>query len=254
MTENHLPLVSIIMPSFNSARFIGEAINSVQKQTYTNWELLIVDDRSTDGTDNVVKQLATSDPRIRFILTDSRLGIPQSRNLAMRRAQGRFIAFLDSDDMWLPDKLAVQVQCMVSGGYAFTYTSYRRISQDGQLTGRLLTAPQKITYHKLLYQNVVGALTVMVDHEQVGAIEMANEKAEDFLTWLAILKKGHSVYGIQQDLARYRVVGKSDSRNKFLAALWVWRVYRKTERLGLLRSMWCFANYFARSLIKYSSF
>lgn len=248
------PLVSVIMPAFNSARFIMQAIDSLRAQTYANWELIVVDDKSTDGTIEIIEREVKRDQRVRLICAETKLGAAGARNLAIREATGRFIAFLDSDDLWLPNKLQIQVNAMLAGGYAVTYGRYRRISENSLRVGHLLRVPEKISYQTLLCQNIVGTLTVMIDRTQIPTIEMRSERHEDFILWLELLKKGYSFYGIQQDLARYRVVNTSVSHNKLRAASWVWRIYRHIEGLNLVQSVWYFSNYFLRSSIRYSRF
>ena len=166
-----MELVSIIMPAYNSARFIGEAINSVLAQTYTNWELLIVDDCSKDSTAEIVA--AFSDPRIHYQRNVNNMGAAETRNQALKRAQGRYIAFLDSDDLWEPEKLEKQIAFMEKNGYAFTFSDYRIMKENGTWTGKILHMPASLSYHQYLRNTAIGCLTVVIDRLKTGDFLMS---------------------------------------------------------------------------------
>lgn len=242
MNEN--PLISVITPTFNSAPYIQSTIQSVKNQTYTNWEMVVVDDCSEDNTREILEQEAAADPRIKLHWLKENSGAAVARNTALREARADFIAFLDADDQWLPEKLAKQLKYMQDNDLAFTYTQYSIMDQNGQDTGKVVEIPQSIDYHGLLKNTIIGFLTVMVNREKTGEIQMPNIRTrQDFALELAILKRGITAYGLQETLSRYRVVKGSISSNKIKTAKRNWQVYRKIEKLGLAYSMWCFVNY-----------
>ena len=182
-------LVSIIMPSYNTAKFISETIDSVLTQTYTNWELIIVDDCSTDNTDEVVKSFL-SDDRIKYIKNEKNSGAAFSRNRALREAKGKWIAFLDSDDLWLPEKLEKQISFMKKNDYHFSYTNYIEIDENSEANGRRVTGPKKISRHGMYNYCWMGCLTVMYNAETVGLIQIADiKKNNDYAMWLKACKK-----------------------------------------------------------------
>lgn len=245
------PLISVITPTYNAERFIKETIESVQEQTYDNWEMIIVDDASKDQTRQIVKQYCEKDARIQLIQLEKNSGSAVARNTAMDHAKGRFIAFLDSDDLWLPEKLDKQIKFMLENNVAFSYTRYRRMREDGQLTNGLSKVKQTIEYEELMKQCIIGCLTVMLDMDKIGEERMVNIRTrQDFVFWLTIMKKGIPAYGIDEVLAHYRLVENSISSNKLKAAKRNWEVYYKIENQGLLKSLWYFLNYSVRSVLQ----
>jgi teichuronic acid biosynthesis glycosyltransferase TuaG len=249
-----MPLVSIITPSWNVERLIGETILSVQAQTLGDWELLIADDCSTDNTPAVIESYAAKDARVKLIRQPRNGGPALARQAAIEQAQGRFIAFLDSDDLWLPAKLERQVAFARQHRAALSFTAFRRINEDGSTTGRLIAVPDSLTYDQLLKNTSIATLTALVDRDIAGNIAMKNEGYDDFCLWLSILKPGHVGWGLNEDLARYRVRGVSVSSRRGRAAGWVWHIYRNVERLSLLKSVWCFAHWAARAWLKRRQF
>jgi len=249
-----MPLVSIITPSWNVDRLIGETIASVQAQTFADWELLIADDCSTDSTAAVIESHAASDPRIKLIRQPRNGGPALARQAAIEQAQGRFIAFLDSDDLWLPTKLERQIAFAREHRAALSFTAFRRINEDGSVTGRLISVPASLTYDQLLRNTAIATLTALVDRDIAGPIAMKNEGYDDFCLWLSILKPGHVAWGLNEDLARYRVRGVSVSSRPLRSAGWVWHIYRNVERLSLVKSAWCFAHWGARAWLKRREF
>jgi teichuronic acid biosynthesis glycosyltransferase TuaG len=249
------PLVSVVTPAFKAERFIAETVASVQAQTMGNWEMLAVDDRSPDGTWQVLQALARDEPRLRPFRNPSNLGPAGSRNVALENARGRFVAFLDSDDLWLPDKLERQLAFMRETGAALTYGAFRRIDETGRRVGRLIEVPERITYAQLLGNTCIATLTVVVDRERAGDFRMPDVGYDDFAAWLSILRRdGRPARGLNEDLARYRVVGGSVSSRPRRSAAWVWDIYRNVEGLGLLRSGWHLANYGYRAWRKRRDF
>ena len=244
------PLVSVITAAFNAESFIAETVASVQAQSLTDWEMLIADDASTDRTAEIVRALAANDPRVRLIPLEQNGGVARARNAALAAARGRFIAFLDSDDLWLPQKLERQIAFMAAQDAAVSYTAFRRINEDGSRLGRLVEVPPRLTYAQLLKNTAIATLTGMVDTAKTGPIRMTEARRDDFILWLSILKRGFTAHGLQEDLARYRVVTGSLSSKPERSAAWTWSVYRRTEKLGLLRAAWCMAHYGVRAILK----
>ena len=219
-------LVSIIMPSYNTAEYIADSIKSVLKQTYENWELIIVDDCSTDGTDEVVKKF--SDKRIRYYKNKKNSGAAVSRNRALKLAQGRWIAFLDSDDLWSSKKLETQIDFMKFNGYYFSYTNYDEIDMNGNRTGIRVTGPKKITKVGMFNYCWPGCLTVMYDAERVGLIQIADiKKNNDYAMWLKVCKKA-DCYLLDRCLSLYRKgrTGSVSSHSRKTMIGWHYKFYR----------------------------
>lgn len=247
-------LVSIVTPAWRAARFVGETISSVQAQDHAQWEMFVVDDCSPDDTVAVVAHFAERDPRIRLIRQPRNGGPAAARNAALDAATGRYLAFLDSDDLWLPTKLSAQLAFMREQRIALSYTEFRRISEDGSRTGDRVRVPDSLTYRQLLCNTSIATSTVMIDRTLAGEFRMKKTYYDDFTAWLEILRRGHVARGLHEDLMRYRVVGKSISRNKLRSAAMVWRAYREVEGLGVIDSSWCFLNYAVRGSLKYRRF
>lgn len=238
------PLVTVITPTYNAERFIGQTIESVLMQSYENWEMIICDDCSTDGTVTIVEEYMKKDSRLKLIKLKENSGAAVTRNTAINEAKGRFIAFLDSDDMWLPQKLEKQVEFMLKKDIAFSFTAYEVINDDGSSTSKVVSVPKEVDYHYLLKNTIIGCLTVMLDREKLGIIQMPTYRTrQDFALWLSILKKGYKAYGLKECLAKYRKTAGSISRNKVKAAKQNWIIYREHEKLNLFYALWCFINY-----------
>ena len=196
-------LVSVIMPSYNTGRFIKETIESVLAQTYSNWELLIVDDCSSDHTDDVVGEFL-GDERIRYIKNELNSGAAVSRNRALKEARGKWIAFLDSDDLWHSEKLEKQIAFMEKNGYHFSYTNYVEVDRNSKPTGVRVTGPKKITKGGMYRYCWPGCLTVMYDADAIGLIQIEDiKKNNDYAMWLKVCKKANC-YLLDEDLASYR--------------------------------------------------
>ena len=206
-------LVSIITPSFNTAEFIADTIRCVQAQTYVNWEMIIVDDSSTDGTDEIVKPFLV-DSRIRYFKNEKNCGAAASRNRALRNAKGHWIAFLDSDDLWTPDKLEKQVAFMEENGYHFSYTNYSEIDDYGNPLGTLWTGPPQIGTVRMVMFNYMGCLTVMYDRDFVGLIQISDiKKRNDYAIWVKVVKRCPA-YLLNECLATYRVRSSGSIMNR----------------------------------------
>jgi teichuronic acid biosynthesis glycosyltransferase TuaG len=245
-----MPTVSIITPSWNVEGLVGATIESVQAQTFGDWELLIADDCSTDSTAAAIESYAQMDRRIKLIRRPRNGGPALARQAAIEQASGRFLAFLDSDDLWLPYKLERQVSFALEHRAALSFTAFRRINESGSMTGRLISVPASLTYGQLLKNTSIATLTALVDRDITGDIAMKNEPYDDFCLWLSILKPGHIAHGLNEDLARYRVRGVSVSSRPLRSAGWVWHIYRKVERLSPVESAWCFAHWSTRACLK----
>jgi teichuronic acid biosynthesis glycosyltransferase TuaG len=249
------PLISIITPAFKAAGVIRETVASVQAQTHSQWEMLIAEDCGPDETRDVVRELAQGDPRIILVEPDKNGGPAIARNHALARAKGRWIAFLDSDDMWMPDKLERQLAFHRANPDAvLTFTGFRRISDNGAREGGYISVPPTLTYCELLGNTAIATSTVLVDREKSGDFTMRKTYYDDFACWLALLKGGKIAKGLDEDLMRYRVMDASVSRDKRNSAWQVWLAYRNIEKLSLTASAWYFAQYAARALRKYRQF
>jgi glycosyltransferase involved in cell wall biosynthesis len=236
------------MPARNSARHLEQAIESVVRQTHRDWELIVVDDGSTDATWSILERLAARDARIRTLRLPHSAGPARARNLAIQLAAGRFIAFLDSDDVWLPAKLERQLDVMQRTGAVLSFTAYRKIDSHGNLGHSVIEVPPTVTYAELLKTNVIACLTAVYDALALGKMVMPEVRHEDYALWLAILRRtfgaaGTPVAGINEALACYRVHDSSVSHNKLKAAGMQWAVYRQVERLSLRRSLYYFLHY-----------
>jgi len=241
--HNEVPCISIITPSYNSLRFIGETIRSVQSQSYKNWEMLIVDDASTDHSAVKIKEMIEADSRIRLLSLEENMGAAKARNIAIKEARGRYIAFLDSDDIWLPNKLETQLLFMEGTNVAFSYTSYSLIDENSNALNKEVNVPEFVDYHYLVGNTIIGCLTVMLDREKIPCIEMPSVQPEDTALWLQLLYKGYEAKGIQQVLAKYRIVTNSVSRNKIRAAFRYWKLLRAQKPLNSLQTFFYFGKY-----------
>ena len=242
-------LVSIIMPSYNTAQYIVDSINSVLAQTYTNWELIIVDDCSTDQTEEIIK--AVGEERIRFFKNEKNSGAAVSRNYALRQAQGKWIAFLDSDDLWHPEKLEKQIGFMKEHGYHFSYTNYEEIDEASQPNGRVVTGPKRITKTGMYNYCWPGCLTVMYDAEYVGLIQIADiKKNNDYAMWLKACRRA-DCYLLDEVLAQYRRRGGSISRQGYVTLIkWHYKLFREAEGKGLALALILTARNLAFGVLK----
>ena len=231
-------LVSIVMPSYNTAKFITETIESVLDQTYPFWELIIVDDCSTDDTDRVVKPYL-ADTRIRYFKNIQNSGAAVSRNYALRESKGKWIAFLDSDDVWLPEKLEMQLEFMVKNDYHFSYTNYKEIDEKSTSLGISITGPKKITKQGMYNYCWMGCLTVMYDAEIVGLVQIEDiKKNNDYAMWLKVCRKA-DCYLLDEQLGMYRKRAGSISRHGIGTMIgWHYRMWRDAEKKNCFTSLW----------------
>lgn len=229
-------LVSIIMPSYNTEKYIAETIQSVIDQTYTNWELIIVDDCSNDNTDEVVSQF--DDARIKYIKNSVNSGAAVSRNMALKEASGKWIAFLDSDDLWMQDKLEKQLSFMKENNYHFSYTNYYEIDEDSIPLGRSVTGPKRITKRGMFNYCWMGCLTVMYDKDVVGLIQIEDiRKNNDYAMWLKVSRKTEC-YLLNEELGQYRKRTGSISNHRYMALVkWHYKLFREAEHENVLYSI-----------------
>ncbi len=247
--ENYLPLVSVIMPTFNCASFIGRSIESVLNQTFDNFELIIIDDLSTDSTKEVVLPYLV-DKRVLFLRNERNLGGAEARNRAIKQASGKYIAFLDSDDLWSEDKLEKQIKFMQETGAGFTYTGYSTMTEDSQVIDRI-EVPSKVNFDRMLKHNYIGCLTAIYDTRPFGKIYMPLvRKRQDFALWLELLKKFEFAYGLQENLGFYRVRASSLSSSKLDAFKFYWKILRTIAGQGILSSSYNIGCYLCIVLMK----
>lgn len=242
-------LVSIIMPVHNGAETIGKSIESVLAQTYEQWELIIIDDCSADETKKVVE--GYKDNRIRYLYLQQNCGVAGARNRGIHAATGRYIAFLDSDDLWMPEKVMEQLAFMREKKCGFSYTEYRQFVDTVDHIGHLISIHDCVDYQALLKGNEIGCLTVMLDRSIFPEIEMPAARHEDYITWLNLLRTGKKAYGIHKDLARYRKSSKSLTGNKWRSLKWTWDVYRKSQNLSRRESLKNMYYYIIKGLKKH---
>ena len=245
-------LVSIITPSYNSSKFISTTIESVLEQTYQNWEMIIVDDLSPDNSIAIVKKYLPKDNRIKFLKLEKNSGPAIARNYAIKEAKGRYIAFLDSDDLWHKDKLSKQITFMQKNDIALSYTGYYQIEENSGEIMDQVSIHQKVNYNELLKQNIIGCLTAIYDTKKIGKVYMPNIlRRQDFGLWLKILKKVPYAHGIDEPLAYYRIRSSSVSSNKILASKYNWKLYTGVEKLPLYKAIYYFGWYTYKSILKY---
>ena len=238
------PLVSVIMPCYNMAPFVSDSIKSVIAQTYPHWELLIVDDASTDETVNIIESFAQTDSRIKLAIKKQNSGISDTRNQCIQMAKGLFLAFLDADDIWHPEKLEKQLSFMIEKNVGFTYSTYDWIDEDGKVLNKFINTIGNLDYKTYLRNTIIGCSTVMVDKTITGYIVVPKFRtSEDTATWLNILKKGLLAYAIEESLVSYRIRRKSASSNKLKAAADLWKVYRQNEKLPFFEALYYFSCY-----------
>lgn len=249
IASHSLPLVSIIMPTFNAGSTIKDAIQSILNQTYKNWELIITDDCSSDNTLEILREYACADSRIKFIRNETNSGAGFSRNRSIDAAKGKYIAFLDADDLWLENKLSHQISFMEKNGYLFSFSSYQKFSKDGD--GGVVMAPSSVTYQQLLYGNVIGCLTAVYNAEVLGKKKMPLiRKRQDMGLWLTLLKECDAAYSLPDVLAKYRT-DTGMTQNKINTAKYQWEFYRTVVQLNFFKSSWYFCWYALNGLLKH---
>lgn len=243
---NKEELVSIIVPVYNSEKFIKNTIKTVEKQTYENWELLLVNDCSTDNSKKIIEEYEKKDKRIKLIDLEQNSGAAIARNTGIDRANGKYIAFLDSDDLWEKEKLEKQIKFIKNNNCVFSFTGYEFANEDGIGNGKVVTVPFKINYKQALKNTTIWTSTVIFDVEKLGKelIKMPNvRRGQDTATWWKVLKKGIVAYGLNESLSLYRRSNNTLSSNKIKALKRTWNLYRNVEHLSLFDSLYNFSWY-----------
>ena len=245
-------LSSIIVPVYNAERHLAETIACVRAQTCREWELLLVEDGSADGSLAEIRRCMeeTGDPRIRLICQPSNMGAARARNRGLAEARGRYIAYLDADDLWVPEKLEKELRFLRDRDAAFAFTGYEFADGQGRGTGKVVHVPETLSYRQALSNTTIFTTTVMFDTEKIPKeeLEMPRVKSEDTALWFRVLRNGYTAYGLNENLVKYRRSGKSLSSNKLEAVRRIWNLYRKSEGLGFWESAYHFCFWAVRAV------
>ncbi|MBQ9182023.1 MAG: glycosyltransferase family 2 protein [Bacilli bacterium] len=239
-------LVSIITPVYNCSKILPETIECVINQTYKNWEMILVDDCTPDNSAEIIKEYKKKDDRIKYFKLEKNSGAAVARNRALKEANGRFIAYLDADDLWAKEKLEKQINFMLEHNYAFTCTDYEKIDVNGKSLNKIVKIPTKVNYNLFLRNTIIQTVGVIVDTKITGkgVLVMPNiRRRQDAATWCQLLKSGYDCYECPYNLSYYRVVPNSLSSNKFKAIKMNWYWYRKIEKLPFFKTCYCFIGY-----------
>lgn len=240
-------LISIITPVYNSEKYIADTINSVLAQTYTNWEMLIADDCSSDNSAEIIKKY--TDSRIKYFRLETNSGAAIARNKALEKAKGNYIAFLDSDDAWKPEKLEKQLKFMMEKDVGFSFTGYEIIRDK---KNKIVEVPNTVNYDQFMKNTIIGTLTVMLSRKHVGEVRIVDVKKDhDSMTWAKLLRQGNIAYGLNESLAYYRKVEGSISNNKIKAAKNHWNNCRRIEKLSIPKCMYYFFFYVLNAIKKH---
>lgn len=239
------PIVSIVTPVYNSGKLIENTINSVRNQSYSQFEMILVDDCSTDNSREIIENITEIDNRIRYIRLEQNSGAAVARNTGIKAAKGRYIAFLDSDDVWKKEKLSRQIDFMEENNAAFTYTAFETITENSELIQEFVKVPEKLNYTQLLKNTAIACSTVVIDRDSVGDFQMPSvRKGQDTATWLKLLRESVSyAYGINEVLSSYRKVSGSISDDKLSALRRTWNTYRSIEKLPFFKAAYYFSWY-----------
>lgn len=239
-------LVSIIVPVYNSEKFLKDTIRTVKEQTYQNWELILVNDCSTDNSKDLIKKCVKEDIRIKLVNLKENSGAAIARNTGIAEAKGKYIAFLDADDLWNQEKLEKQIKFMEENKYEFTFTNYEFTDEKGNKTGKIVNVPKELTYKQALKNTTIFTSTVIFNVQELGKklIEMPNvRRGQDTATWWKVLKTGVIAHGLNESLSLYRRSNNTLSANKIKALKRTWNLYRNVEKLSLIRSFYYFCWY-----------
>lgn len=243
-------LVSILIPTFNAEKSIKAAVESVQKQTYENWEMILVDDASTDETVKIIADFAQKDSRIKHYQLQTNSGNGFARNIALEKASGKYIAFLDADDLWFPEKLEKQIQFLKANNLSFTFSFYDCIDDNGNNLNRRVQTPIPLTYKQLFFCNYVGNLTAIYDADFFGKIKLeSSQKRQDWRLWLTILKQIKTAEAVPESLAFYRIRKDSISSSKFKLIKHNFGVYREFHGYNLVFSVFLMMRFLFTQLI-----
>lgn len=237
-------LVSIITPVYNAERFIKETVQSIIEQKYEKFELLLIDDHSTDNSFEIISSFAEADSRIKVLQTPSNSGAAVARNIGLENARGQYVAFIDSDDKWKKNKLKEQIEAMKKNKYSFTYTNFEMVSETNELIKEKVGLPEKLDYRELLKNTAIACSTVVIDRSVFGDFRMPEvRKGQDTATWLMLLRDGETAHLVNKVLGSYRIVKGSISSNKFQALKRTWNTYRNLEKLPLHQAIYYFISY-----------
>ncbi|RDI56486.1 glycosyltransferase family 2 protein [Flavobacterium glaciei] len=243
-------LVSIITPSFNCERFIAKTILSVQNQSYLNWEMIIVDDCSSDQTVSIIKEIAKQDNRIQLFQLDANSGTGIARNFALAKARGKYIAFLDADDLWNPLKLELQIDFLKKNNLPFTFSFYECINEAGESLNRRIESPRNLSYRQLFFCNYIGNLTGIYDVNYFGKIAISSfRKRQDWIHWLTILKKIKTAQPVPESLALYRIRENSISASKYELLKHNFAVYKSFHGFNTILSILCMVGFLFTQLV-----
>lgn len=246
--------VSIITANYNGEKYIIDTIKSVLSQTHKNWEMIIIDDASSDNSCNIINNFCKKDKRIRFIKLEQNSGPAVTRNKGIELANGRYITFIDNDDLWHKNFLQTMVSFIEKNNITFAYASYERKNESLEKDFGTFIVPEKVSYYDILKSCPISCLTAMYDTSKIGKMYMPNIlKRQDYGLWLRILKKVKYAYGVKTPLAIYRIRPNSVSRNKLKAASYQWKIYRDVEKFSLIKCCYYFVNYAINGIIKYGS-
>lgn len=245
-------LISIIIPVYNASLFIEDTIKSIEKQTYSNYEAIFVDDYSNDNSVEIIERYQQKNEKIKIIKLKKHKGVSFARNIGIRKAKGRYLCFLDSDDIWLENKLEAQINFIKKNGHAFTYTAFKYINHEGNKISNKISVPPELSYKQALLNTRILTITSMFDLLEIPKryCYMPNIMHEDMATWWKILKKGYIAHGQNEVLSYCRKTKKSRSSQKFKSAFYRWKLYRNTEKLRLIKSLYCFSHYTINAIIK----
>jgi len=246
-------MISIVVPVYNAAAYIEQTVQMVQKQTVSDWELILVDDHSADNSWQLMQKLAKEDERIRIF--QQKEGVKRAanaRNLGTRQAKGRYLAFLDADDIWKADKLKKQLAFMKKQNAAFVFSAYEFGDEQAQGTGKIVEVPLRLTYRRALSRTVIFTSTVLFDREKISdeLLYMPDVASEDTACWWQILRAGFTAWGLNENLAIYRRPKKSLSSNKGKAIVRIWNLYRRQEKLSVIESAWYFCFWALRATLR----
>ena len=245
-------LVSVVMPCYNGEKYISQAIESVLNQSYSNIELLVIDDCSTDSSAEIIKQYQNKDKRIKYFKTQQPSGSPTlPRNIGLQKSNGQYIAFLDCDDYWNSTKIQNQIALFNDKSVVLVFSNYEKIDELGNKNNRLIIAPAKVDYFELLKGDCIGTLTAIYDKTKAKDLRFSNVGAEDYIFFIELLKKGGIALNTNSIEAFYRQTKISLSGNKLKSARWNWNIYRNLLKLGLGKSIYYFIIYAFRGLFKY---
>ncbi len=248
--EEDIPLVSIIMPVYNSEKYIGRTLESVISQSFNDWEIIIVDDCSTDNSANIIKSYMNEDKRIKYYKLKINSGAAISRNTAIKNAIGKYIAFLDSDDIWHPEKLSKQIEIMEKNDYNFTCTDYNKIDDNDLDLNKTIKADLRADYNRIL-KSCPGNSTVVYNSHAIGKFYIPNiRKRNDYVMWLQVLKVEKYLYGINQTLTSHRLRENSISSNKKSLVKYHWNIYRNIEKLSIRKSIYLIVYWIIKSILK----